>query len=159
MWRFVLTLFLASCLIGFAEGSASAGGGVQCVRTQCEGPGQACIAALYKTYDACMAAGNQKCSGVAPADKFTCLKDELSPCATARNTQQAACLNEVQTCYTSCAPIEGERADFWCVGDLADERKAIFCEADPANPANIDVCEKQLSEAGALGGLTCDQLQ
>lgn len=97
-----------------------------------------------------MAAGNRACSSVAPADKFTRLRNELTPCATERNAQQAACLNEIQSCYASCAPMEGERADFWCVGDLGDERKAIFCEADPANPQNVDVCENQLSEAGAL---------
>ncbi len=153
--RGVVTLFLFSFCLCLVANGASAANGVQCVRTQCEGQGQACVASLRTTYDACMAAGNQKCNSVQPAEKFTCLRNELKPCATERNAQQEACLNNVQSCYAACAPMEGERADYWCVGDGGT---ATFCQADPANPGNVDVCERELISQGEQGGMTCEPL-
>jgi len=153
--RGVVTIVLMSFSIGFAASGASATGGAQCVRTECEGKGQACIAALQTTYDACMADGNRKCRSAQPAEKFSCLRRELKPCATERNAQQAACLDDVRSCYGGCAPMEGKRADYWCVGD---EGTAVFCEADPATPEDVDVCQRALIEKGEQGGMTCESL-
>ncbi len=151
--RSFVMLFLFFLTVALAPASASAEGGVQCVRTQCEGQGQACVAALRTTYEACMAAGNRKCNAVQPSEKFTCLRNALKPCANERNAQQDVCLDTVRSCYASCAPMEGERADYWCVGD---DGTAIFCEANPANPGNVDACGSELANKGATGGMTCE---
>ena len=50
--------FIAAVLM--AASSARAAGGVECVKTQCEGKGSSCVETLYVAYDACMKAGNTK---------------------------------------------------------------------------------------------------
>ena len=83
----VATLVLFSLLLG-AE--AQAEGGVDCVKTQCEVKGRSCVETFYVAYEACMKAGNKKCMSALPADKFKCLKTELTPCASTRNDRQNA---------------------------------------------------------------------
>lgn len=155
----VVTLILFSLLPGATGGGAQAGDGIECVKTQCEGKGRTCVEALYAEYDACMKAGNKKCNSVQLSEKFNCLKTELSPCALTRNEQQDACLADVRTCYASCGPFEGGRADYWCVGEFENATTAAFCAADPASARQMDQCEKAMSSKGPLsGGMTCDPL-
>lgn len=155
----VVPLILFSILLAATGGGAQAGGGVECVKTQCEGKGRTCVETLYAKEDACMKAANKKCNGVQLSEKFNCLKTELSPCALTRNSEQDACLADVRTCYASCGPLEGERADYWCVGEFGSAMTAAFCAADPANAKQIDQCEKAMGSKGPLsGGMTCDPL-
>lgn len=157
--RVATLLTLSFLLLGATGGGAQAAGGIECVKTQCESKGRTCVEELYVAYDACMKAGNKKCNGVQLSEKFKCLKTELSPCALTRNAQQDACLADVRTCYASCGPFEGPRADYWCVGEFGNAMTAAFCAADPANARQMDQCEKAMSSTGPLsGGMTCDGL-
>ena len=138
--------------------AARAAGGVDCVRTQCEGKGNSCVETLYVAYDACMKAGNTKCNAVPPAEKMNCLRTELTPCALTRNRENAACLTEFQSCYRTCGPLDGKRADYWCVADLArDKRAAAFCAADPSSSRPMDQCAKAFAKEGEVS-MSCDPL-
>ena len=143
-----------------AASSARAAGGVECVKTQCEGRGNSCVGALYVAYDACMKAGNTKCNAVPPAEKFNCLRSELTPCALTRNREQAACLAEFQSCYRTCGPLDGKRADYWCVADMnSGKRVAAFCAADPNSSKPMDQCAKAFTKGASFGvSMTCDSL-
>jgi len=146
-------------VVSFLPGAqAQAESGVDCVRTQCEIKGRSCVETLYVAYEACMKSGNKKCMSALPADKFKCLKTELTPCASMRNEKQNACLEDVRGCYASCGPFEAGRADFWCVGELETKTTAAFCVADPADARLMDKCEKAFSSEGQVGGMTCDSL-
>lgn len=146
-------------LISFLLGAeARAETGLDCVRNQCEAKGRSCVETLYVTYEACMKAGNKKCMSALPADKFKCLKTELTPCALKRNDAQSVCLEDVRSCYASCGPFEAGRADFWCVGDLATKTTGAFCAADPAAASLMDNCGKVFGGEGQVGSMTCDSL-
>lgn len=145
-------------LLFLLAGETRAEGGVECVQKQCEAKGRSCVEALYVTHDACMKAGNKKCSTVQPAEKFNCLKTELKPCAQTRNAEQDACLESVRSCYASCGPFEAGRADFWCVGDLGTKTTGAFCVADPKDARLMDQCDKAFSSEGQVGSMTCDSL-
>ena len=143
-----------------AGGGAEAAGGVECVKARCEGKGRTCVETLYVTYEACRKAANKKCNGVQLAEKFNCLKAELTPCALTRNDKQAACLGEIQACYASCGPFESGRADYWCVVEFDTATTAGFCAADPANENIMDQCTQVVSAGGQMfGAMTCDPLQ
>jgi hypothetical protein len=147
-------------LLGAAGGRAEAAGGVDCVKAECEGKGRTCVETLYVADEACRKAANKKCNGVQPADKFNCLKAELTPCALTRNDKQAACLADVQACYTSCGPFESGRADYWCVVDFDSGTTAGFCAADPAAESITDQCVQAISTGGQMfGGMTCEPLR
>ena len=152
--------FAVIAAILMAASSARAAGGVECVKTQCEGKGSSCVEALYVAYDACMKAGNTKCNAVPPAEKMNCLRSELTPCALTRNGEQAAYLTEFQSCYRTCGPLDGKRADYWCVADLdRGKRAAAFCAADPDSAKPMDHCEKAFIKEGSSGvSMTCDGL-
>ena len=152
--------FAVIAAILMAASSARAAGGVECVRTQCEGKGSSCVEALYVAYDACMKAVNTKCSAVPPAARMNCLRTELTPCASTRNSEQAACLADFQSCYRTCGPLDGKRADYWCVADLdRGKRAAAFCAADPDSAKPMDQCEKAFIKEGSSGvSMTCDGL-
>lgn len=137
---------------------AWAAGGVDCFRTQCEGKGRTCVKTLYATYETCMKAARKTCDGVQPAEKFNCLKTELTPCAQTRNEKQAACLAEAQSCHASCGPFEGERTSYWCVGEFDNGVTAAFCAADMTSARPMAECEKALSGEGPIGAMTCDPL-
>lgn len=155
MWKpgiVTLILFLG------AAGAGHAAGGVDCVKTQCEGTGRQCVETLYVAYEACMKAGNKKCNSVQPAEKFNCLRAELTPCALTRNDQQTACYENVRTCYATCGPFESERIGYWCVADYADMTTAAFCEANPADARPMDQCDKTMSAKGSFSAMTCEPL-
>jgi hypothetical protein len=156
--------FIAATLMAASSptGAARAAGGVDCVKTQCEGKGNSCVGALYVAYDACMKAGNSKCNAVPPAEKMNCLRSELTPCAVTRNREQAACLTEFQSCYRTCGPLDGTRADYWCVADrVADKRvMAAFCAADPSSSKPMDQCARAFTMQGpSEPSMSCDPLQ
>lgn len=153
--------FIATILLAASEptGAVWAAGGVECVKTQCEGKGRSCIEALYVTYGACMKAGNTKCNSVAPAERFNCLRSELTPCALTRNREQDACLTEFQSCYRTCGPLDGRQAYYWCVGELGRTVLAAFCAANPASSRPMDQCEKALSAERPLAvSMKCEPL-
>ena len=140
--------------------AARAAGGVQCVQTQCEGKGKSCIEALYVTYDACMKAGNVKCNSVPPAERFNCLRSELTPCASTRGKETDACQTEFQSCYRTCGPLDGKRADYWCVADVdRGKRAAAFCATDPNSSKPMDQCAKAFAKEGPVEvSMSCDPL-
>ena len=150
--------FIAAILM--AASSARAAGGVECVKTQCEGKGSSCVELLYVAYDACMKAGNTKCNTVPPAEKMNCLRSELTPCALTRNKEQAACLTEFQSCYRTCGPLDGARTDYWCVADIGgNKRAAAFCAADPNSSTPMDQCAKAFTIQGpSEPSMSCDPL-
>ncbi len=153
--------FIAAILVAASSptGTARGAGGVECVKTQCEGKGSSCVETLYVTYDACMKAGNTKCNAVPPAEKFSCLRGELTPCVLTRNREQAACLTEFQSCYRTCGPLDGKRADYWCVADVKDKMVAAFCAADPNSSRPMDRCAKAFTKEGPFeASMTCDPL-
>lgn len=154
--------FVAALLMAASSptGAARAAGGVECVKTQCEGKGDACVETLYVAYDACMKAGNTKCNAVPPAEKMNCLRTELTPCAMTRNSEQAACLTEFQSCYRTCGPLDGARADYWCVADLdKGKRVAAFCAADPNSSMQVDQCAKAFTKDGSSDvSMSCEPL-
>ena len=146
--------------LGATGRGAEAAGGAECVKAECEGKGRTCVETLYVTYEACRKAANKKCNGVQLAEKFNCLKAELTPCALTRNDTQAACLANVQACYASCGPFESGRADYWCVVDFDSGTTAGFCAADPATESITDQCIQAIGSGGQMfGGMTCDPLQ
>jgi hypothetical protein len=151
--------FIAATLIAAFSptGAARAAGGVECVKTQCEGKGSSCVDALYVAYDACMKAGNSKCNAVPPAEKMNCLRSELTPCALTRTREKAACLTEFQSCYRTCGPLDGKRADYWCVADMRDRRAAAFCAADPNSSRPMDQCARAFAKEGEVS-MSCDPL-
>ena len=147
-------------LLIFILGAAQASADVECVKTTCEGKGRTCVETLHVTYEACRKAANKKCNTVQFADKFNCLKAELTPCALTRNDRQAACLAEVQACYLSCGPWEEGRADYWCVLEFDTKATGTFCVADPGDTSLMDKCAKTVSGEGQmLGAMTCDPLR
>jgi hypothetical protein len=152
--------FIAAILMAASSptGAARAAGGLECVKTQCEGKGNSCIAALYVVYDACMKTGNVKCNSVTPAEKFNCLRSELTPCALTRNKEKDACLTEFQSCYRACGPLPGRRTDYWCVAYLdADKRGvAAFCTADPNSSRPMDRCARAIAPYDV--SMSCDPL-
>jgi hypothetical protein len=154
--------FIAAILMTASSptGAARAAGGVDCVRTQCEGKGNSCVETLYVAYDACMKAGNTKCNAVPPAEKMNCLRTELTPCALTRNRENAACLTEFQSCYRTCGPLDGARADYWCVADIGgNKRAAAFCAADPNSSKPMDQCAKAFTIQGpSEPSMSCDPL-
>lgn len=139
-------------------GAARAAGGVECVKTECEGKGRSCVEALYVTYDACMKAGNKKCDSVPPAEKLNCLRGELTPCALARNREQGACLTEFQSCYQTCGPLGGRRVGYWCVAYLGTDKRgsAAFCAAEPNSSSPVDQCAKAIGPFAV--SMTCEPL-
>lgn len=154
----ILAIAGAALALSLSVG-AHAASGVACVTSQCEGKGRTCVEALYVTHEACMKAGNAKCATVALAEKFNCLRGELSPCAQARNAAQDACLADVRQCYRSCGPLPGKRADFWCVGSLGNTTLAAFCATTPGSASIAQQCSKVLSEdAAAAVSMTCESL-
>ena len=152
--------FIAVVLMAASSptGAARAAGGLECVKAQCEGKGRSCVEALYVTYDACMRAGNKKCDSVPPAEKFNCLRSELTPCALTRNREQAACLTVFQSCYGTCGPLGGRRTDYWCVGYLGMDKRgaAAFCAADPGSSKPMDQCERAIGSTAV--SMTCEPL-
>lgn len=153
-----LGLLLLSLVLAAPVDGARAQGGVDCVKTRCEPKGRSCVETLHVTYEACMKAGNKKCMSALPADKFKCLKTELTPCALKRNDAQSVCLEDVRSCYASCGPFEAGRADFWCVGELATKTTGAFCVADPADARLMDNCDEAFGGEGQVGSMTCDSL-
>lgn len=154
----VFGLILLSLLLAASGGGARAEGGVDCVKARCEAKGSLCVEELYVAEEACRKAANKKCSSALPADKFKCLKTELTPCALTRNDRQNACLEEFRGCYASCGPFEAGRADFWCVGELATKTTGAFCIADPADARLMDKCEQAFGGEGQVGSMACDSL-
>lgn len=152
--RFVVPFFLACAVLGI--GAAGARADAECLKTRCEDNGRACVETLSAAYGACMAAGNRKCSGVAAAEKFNCLRQELSPCARTRNQEQDACLADMRSCHASCGPTQGRQVDYWCVGDVDKGMTAAFCAADPADA--LSVCAEALSGDGFQGSMSCEPL-
>jgi hypothetical protein len=153
-----MTLILFSLLLT-TDAGARAEGGIECVRAQCEGKGRTCVETLHVTYEACRKAANKKCNTVQLAEKFNCLKAELTPCALARNDQQTACLEEVRSCHAACGPFADGKAHYWCVGEFDTLATAAFCAADPAAPSLMDDCGTTMNVEGQmLGALTCDPL-
>lgn len=149
----LFTLFLAKGVGARAEG------GVDCVKAQCEGKGRTCVETLYVTYEACRKAANKKCFSVQPAEKFNCLKTELTPCALTRNDRQTACLEAVKSCHATCGPFADGKIHYWCVGEFDTLTTAAFCLADPAAASMMDECGTTMSAEGQmLGAMTCDPL-
>ncbi|MGE4251273.1 MAG: hypothetical protein AB7F09_17945 [Parvibaculaceae bacterium] len=155
MWKCGIAALIL--LLGVSRGEVQAADSLECVKTQCEGRGKTCVEALYAAHDACMKAGNKKCSGVQPAEKFNCLKAELTPCALARNDRQASCLADMSSCHASCGPFDGGLTAYWCVGEFGNAVTAAFCAADMAAERPMDQCEKALGSAGPVS-MTCDSL-
>jgi hypothetical protein len=140
-------------------GAARAAGGVECVKTQCEGKGRSCVEALYVAFDACMKAGNKKCDSVPLSEKAKCLRSERSPCGLARNKAEAACLTEFRSCYQTCGPLGGKRADYWCVATMDKTATAAFCAADPGSSKPMDQCAKAFRiEEPFEAWMTCESL-
>jgi hypothetical protein len=155
-FAFIATLLLAASAPADAPRAA---GGVECVKTQCEGKSRSCVEAIYAAHGACMKAGNTKCDAVPPAEKFNCLRSELAPCASTRNKEQDACLAEFHSCYRTCGPLAGRRADYWCVGEWGRTATAAFCVGDPASSKPADQCEKAFSvERPSEVSMTCYSL-
>jgi len=154
-YAFIVAILVAGSSLA---DTASAAGGVECVKSQCEVKGKSCVQALYVAYDDCMVAGNKKCNSVPPAERFNCLRSELTPCATARNTETAACMTEFQSCSRTCGPLEGKRAYYWCVAYLDGEKKgtAAFCAADPNSSRPMDQCGKAIAPYQV--SMSCDPL-
>ena len=156
--RIIVALIFGLLLAGAAASAVRAEGGADCVRSQCEAKGRTCVEATYTANDACMKAARKTCDSVQPADKFNCLKRELTPCALARNSQQDACLEDVRACHAACGQFSGERTHFWCVGDLGNMTTGAFCEADPTDARLMDECGKLFTLDGQVGSMTCDPL-
>ena len=154
--RVVVAFLLVSAFLWGAGGGALAD--IECAKAQCEGKGKACVEALSVTYNACMAAGNRKCNSVPAAEKFNCLRGELSPCARTRNEAQAACLADMRSCHASCGPADGRQVHYWCVGDIDKGLTAAFCAVDAANSSPFDICTEALSGDGFQGSMTCEPL-
>lgn len=152
MRRTQLLIVLLLATAPLHAGSASAN--IECVKTQCESKGRPCVETLNVAYDACTKTARKACDAVPAAEKFNCLRNNLSPCAQERNKQQAACLTEVRTCYKSCGPLPGKRADYWCVTDSGTGATGAFCAANPdASP--LGQCAKLFR---ANVGMTCEPL-
>ncbi|MBK9078533.1 MAG: hypothetical protein WBP38_13610 [Hyphomicrobium sp.] len=156
----VVTFMLLFMLIaGLPGGSALAGGGVECITSQCEAKGRPCVETLYATYAACMKAGNAKCAGAKAMEKFKCLTSELHPCASTRTKDEEACLAEFKSCYATCGPLEGKRADYWCMATFGDTATAGFCAADPSSSKQMDQCAKVFTRKGDFEAtMSCQQL-
>ena len=152
--------FFAVLLLAIATiGSAHATTGVECVRAQCEGNGRKCVETLYATYNTCLKTARAKCEKVSPAEKFNCLRSELSPCAQTRNQEQAACLASVTTCYRACAPFQGKRNDYWCVADFDDPVTAAFCALPPGATSLGNQCNSAFNRPPSVSAsMTCDPL-
>lgn len=131
---------------------------IECVKAQCEVKGRTCVETLYASYDTCTKAARRKCDTLPVAEKFDCLRGGLSPCARMRNQEQAACLEGFRSCYRTCGPLNGKRADYWCVASIGNETTAAFCAADPAAKIT-DQCAKVFSRRAPEGvSMTCDPL-
>lgn len=155
-FAFIAVLLMAAPSL---TGAARAGGGVECVKTQCEGKGRSCVEALYVAFDACMTAANKKCDSVPLSEKFNCLRSERSPCALTRNKEQTACLTEFRSCYQTCGPLDGKRADYWCVANMDKTATAAFCAAGPGSSKPMDQCAKAFSIEGPFEAwMTCESL-
>ncbi|MBX3520625.1 MAG: hypothetical protein KF835_11485 [Xanthobacteraceae bacterium] len=141
-----------------AGGSAQAASGFECVKTQCENKGRACVETLYVSYNACTKTARAKCETVPLAEKFECLRSGLRPCALTRNEEQAACLADARACYQTCAPFQGKQTRYWCVADTRLGATATFCEANPgASP--FEQCTKAFDKAAEItGSMTCEPL-
>lgn len=131
---------------------------IECVKTQCEAKGRTCVETLYARYDTCTKTARKKCDALPVAEKFNCLRAELSPCARTRNSEQDACLEGVRSCYKTCGPLKGKRADYWCVASIGNETTAAFCPTDQ-NSKVTEQCAKVFSrQAPHTVSMTCDPL-
>jgi hypothetical protein len=151
--------FVILILSSLLTGAAQAGGGVDCVKAECEAAGRSCVETLYAAEAVCMKAARKKCDSVQPAEKFDCLKAGLTPCAQTRNAQNEACLAAFRSCHATCGPFDDGKAHYWCVGDFGTATTAAFCATDPASERPMDECQKIMSSQGPLSGsMTCDSL-
>lgn len=148
--RLISLLLLITPLLAAGQANAN----VECVKTRCESKGRPCVETLNVAYEACTKTARKNCDAVPVSEKFNCLRNGLAPCSATRNKEQTACFEEVRTCYKSCGPFAGKRADFWCVTDSGPGATAAFCATNP-DSSPLGQCAKAFK---AEVGMTCDQL-
>jgi hypothetical protein len=139
--------FIAVILVAASPptGAARAAGGLECVKTQCEGNGGSCVKALYVAYDACAESQKSVCNSKrSSSERRECITWGLNQCKLDRDRETFACLTQFRSCYQTCGPLDGRRADYWCVAYMEADKRGVaaFCAADPDSSKPMDQCEK-----------------